>query len=58
MFPIRIAFVLIGLAAGSHQGMAQDQKSPLVTRDRVRLNLAGAETVLGRPPRRRRPRWD
>ncbi len=41
----RIALVLVGLVAGSSPAPAQEKK-PLVTRDRVQLNLAGAETVL------------
>src|ERR1700761_5283123 len=45
MSPPRIALVLIGLVAFSSSAPAQDKK-PLVTRDRVQLNLAGAETVL------------
>jgi glc operon protein GlcG len=41
----RISLVLVGLVATSAPGRAQE-KPPLVTRDRVLLNLAGAETVL------------
>ena len=41
----RISLVLVGLMAFSSPAPAQEKK-PLVTRDRVRLNLAGAETVL------------
>ena len=42
----RILPVLVGLTAGTLPVHAQDQKPPLVTRDRVQLNLAGAEVVL------------
>ena len=45
MYPSRIALVLIGLSIFSSSVSAQEKK-PLVTRDRVLLNLAGAETVL------------
>src|SRR5262249_58753526 len=45
MFRSRIALVLVGLVALSPLAAAQE-KPPLVTRDRVQLNLAGAETVL------------
>ena len=41
----RISLVLVGLIAVSAPAAAQEKK-PLVTRDRVQLNLAGAETVL------------
>lgn len=41
----RISLVLIGLLAVSAPAPAQEKK-PLVTRNRVQLNLAGAETVL------------
>jgi glc operon protein GlcG len=41
----RISLVLIGLIAISSPVPAQEKK-PLVTRDRVQLNLAGAETAL------------
>ena len=41
----RISLVLVGLVAISSPVPAQEKK-PLVTRDRVQLNLAGAETVL------------
>ena len=40
----RIALVSAALAAGSPPASAQEP--PLVTRDRVQLNLAGAEAVL------------
>src|SRR4051812_41738810 len=46
MFPSRIACVLLGVAAAALPAAAQDQTPPLVARDRVRLNLAGAEAVL------------
>lgn len=42
----RIGLVLVGLAVLSPSAAAQEKKSPLVTRDRVQLNLAGAEAVL------------
>ncbi|MBA4192000.1 MAG: hypothetical protein C0467_28810 [Planctomycetaceae bacterium] len=41
----RISIVLVGLVAISSPATAQEKK-PLVTRDRVQLNLAGAEAVL------------
>ena len=41
----RISLVLVGLIAAPSPAPAQEKK-PLVTRDRVQLNLAGAETVL------------
>src|SRR5688572_22796828 len=41
----RISLVLVCLIAISSPTPAQEKK-PLVTRDRVQLNLAGAETVL------------
>jgi len=41
----RISLVLVGLVAISSPVLAQEKK-PLVTRDRVQLNLVGAETVL------------
>jgi glc operon protein GlcG len=40
---------VIALALATRLGLAEDQKpaqAPLVTRDRVQLNLAGAETIL------------
>jgi glc operon protein GlcG len=45
MFRSRFALVLVGLFAAAPSAPAQEKK-PLVTRDRVLLNLAGAETVL------------
>jgi glc operon protein GlcG len=45
MFSSRSALVLVGLITFSSPAPAQEKK-PLVTRDRVQLNLAGAETVL------------
>lgn len=42
----RIALALVGLVALPLLAAAQEKK-PLVTRDRVQLNLAGAEVVLG-----------
>jgi glc operon protein GlcG len=44
MHPTRIALVLVGLSAAAP---APAQERPLVTRNRVQLNLAGAEAVLG-----------
>lgn len=41
----RTSLVLVGLVAVSSPVPAQEKK-PLVTRDRVQLNLAGAEAVL------------
>ena len=41
----RISLVIVALAAIASPVRAQDKK-PLVTRDRVQLNLAGAEAVL------------
>lgn len=41
----RISFAFVGLLAISPPALAQEKK-PLVTRDRVQLNLAGAEMVL------------
>jgi glc operon protein GlcG len=45
MYLSRIALVLAGAAIAPF-AVAQDKKPPLVTRDRIQLNLAGAETVL------------
>ena len=45
MVSSRIALALVGLVALSPLASAQEKK-PLVTRDRVQLNLAGAEVVL------------
>lgn len=42
----RIALVLVGLVVASPLLPSQEKKPPLVTRDRVQLILAGAETVL------------
>ena len=41
----RIALVVVCLIAVSQSALAQE-KSPLVTRNRIQLNLAGAEIVL------------
>jgi glc operon protein GlcG len=41
----RIALVLVGLVTIASPALGQEKK-PLVTRDRVQLNLAGAEAVL------------
>jgi len=38
--------VLVGLIAVAPTLIAQEKKLPLVTRDRIQLNLAGAEAVL------------
>jgi len=46
MLRSRIALALVGLVAASPLAPSQEKKPPLVTRDRVQLNLAGAETVL------------
>jgi len=45
MFRSLIALVLVGLVVASPSATAQEKK-PLVTRNRVQLNLAGAETIL------------
>ena len=45
MHLFRISFALFALIATPSSVPAQEKK-PLVTRDRVQLNLAGAETVL------------
>ena len=45
MFRSLIALVLVGLVVSSPSATAQEKK-PLVTRNRVQLNLAGAETIL------------
>jgi len=42
----RAALAAACLVVLSPSGPAQEKKSPLVTRDRVQLNLAGAEAVL------------
>jgi len=42
----RIALTLVGVTFLIPQLFAQDKKPPLVTRERVQLNLTGAETVL------------
>jgi glc operon protein GlcG len=42
----RITLLLVGLFAASPPASAQEKKPPLVTRNRVQLNLAGAETTL------------
>ncbi len=46
MSTLRVALTLIAFSLISPHASAQDKKPPLVTRDRVQLNLAGAETVL------------
>ena len=43
---LRVALYFVALIAASPLASAQDAKPPLVARDRVRLNLAGAETAL------------
>src|SRR5262245_8228774 len=45
MFRSLIALVLVGLVVSSPSATAQE-KTPLVTRNRVQLNLAGAEAIL------------
>jgi glc operon protein GlcG len=42
----RIALVLVGFVALPSSAFAQEKKPPLITRNRVQLNLAGAEAVL------------
>ncbi len=42
----QIALVLVGLVAALPSAFAQDKKPPLITLNRVQLNLAGAEAVL------------
>ncbi|MEX2140143.1 MAG: heme-binding protein [Pirellulales bacterium] len=42
----RVALTVLVLAVIAHFATAQEQKPPLVTRGRVELNLAGAETIL------------
>lgn len=42
----RVAVTLIAFSVVSPHTPAQEKKPPLVTRDRVQLNLAGAEMVL------------
>jgi glc operon protein GlcG len=42
----RTSLVLVGLIAAASPVPAQEKKPPLVTWDRVQLNLAGAEMVL------------
>jgi glc operon protein GlcG len=46
MFLSRIALGLVALVAAAPPAPAQEKKPPLVARDRVQLNLAGAEAVL------------
>jgi len=46
MFASRICFAVLVLAAISQLANAQEKTPPLVTRGRVELNLAGAETIL------------
>lgn len=45
MRTLRFSFVLAGLIAASSPALAEGKK-PLVARNRVQLNLAGAETVI------------
>lgn len=40
------SLVLVGLIAVASPSIAQEKQQPLVTRDRIQLNLAGAEAVL------------
>ena len=42
----RIVLVLVGSLIASPLVVAQEKKAPLVTRERVQLNLAGAETAV------------
>ena len=42
----RISLALVGLVAALSPTAAQEKKPPLVTRDRVQLNLAGAEVAI------------
>jgi len=46
LFPRLSPLVLVGLTALVSPVIAQEKKPPLVTRDRIQLNLAGAEVVL------------
>lgn len=46
MYLPHTALTLAALVVGSLHAQAQEKKAPLVTRDRVQLNLAGAETVI------------
>jgi glc operon protein GlcG len=46
LFPRLSPLVLVGLLALAAPATAQEKRPPLVTRDRVQLNLAGAEAVL------------
>jgi hypothetical protein len=50
----RIALALVALLGAVSPAPADEPKPPLVTRDRVQLNLAGAESYS--TGRRRRPR--
>jgi glc operon protein GlcG len=45
MRTLRISLALVGLISASAPALAQEKK-PLVTRNRVQLNLAGAEAVI------------
>lgn len=42
----RIAIPIVVLAAAAQLAIAQEKKPPLVTRGRIELNLAGAESIL------------
>lgn len=46
MSRFRLTLLLVGLIAAPSSAFAQDKKPPLITRNRVQLNLAGAETIL------------
>ena len=46
MFTSRVLLIILALAVFSPGATAQEEEPPLVTRDRIQLNLAGAETVL------------
>ena len=43
---VRIAFAVLLFSTISQIATAQQKKAPLITRDRVELNLAGAETIM------------
>jgi glc operon protein GlcG len=47
MSTLRTTLAIVCLIAVSQPALAQENKPPLVTRNKIQLNLAGAETVLG-----------